>query len=247
MSQDYSGAKETIERVLSGDEFNRGKERTADMDWLKKILDKIGEFLEDVQKKISEWLEKLFSRIHIDFGGGGSAATAKTVAKIIIIVLAAAAAVALTILLIQLLKRGKRRKLGKDEDRELSEYAADPDAALALAQRYRSEGQTRLSFRYLFINLLTELNRREIIKIARYKTNRSYLREAVAALNADETLIKRFFDTFNRTWYGGKSLSAEELDRFFGLRTEVLDIIDGRSADKIDAVSAEGAGDGPDE
>ena len=247
MNQDYSGAQETIERVLSGQEFNRGKGRSADLDWLKKILDKINEFLEAIQKKIAEWLEKLFSRMNINFGEGGGAATALTVAKIIMIVLIAVAVIVLTILIIKLLKRGKRRKLGKEDDRELAEYAENPDAALALAEKYRAEGQTRLSFRYLFINLLTELNKREIIKIARYKTNRSYLKEAVSARNADETIIKLFFDTLNRTWYGGKAVPEAELDRFFEQRTTFLDKIDGRSAKDVKANGAEGAGDGPDE
>ena len=247
MNQDYSGAEETIERVLSGQEFNRGSGRTADLDWLKKILDKINEFFQEIQKKIAEWLSKIFSRMRINFGEGGSASKATAIAKIIMIVLAVIAVAALTILIIKLLKHGKRRKLGKEDDRELSEYAADPDSALALAEKYRTEGQTRLSFRYLFINLLTELNRREIIKIARYKTNRSYLREAVSAKNADETLIKLFFDTFNRTWYGGKALSADELDTHFGQRTVILDKIDGRVANDVKAVGTEGAGDGTDE
>ena len=247
MNQDYSGAEETIERVLSGQEFNRGKGRDADLDWLKKILDKINEFFEAIQKKIAEWLEKLFSRMHINFGEGGSATKAMTVARIILIVLIVIAVVALTILIIKLLKRGKRRKLGKEDDRELAEYAEDPDAALALAGKYRAEGQTRLSFRYLFINLLTELNRREIIKIARYKTNRSYLREAVSAKDADETLIKLFFDTFNRTWYGGKALPADELDRLFEQRTVILDKIDGRAVKDVKVDGTEGAGDGTDE
>ncbi|MBO4326590.1 MAG: hypothetical protein J5950_04910 [Clostridia bacterium] len=226
MSYNYSSAEETIERVLSGKEFNRGEKRQVNLEWLKEILDKISEFFNKIMRAISEWLDKLFSRLHISFGESGDAKGAKTAAKIIVVVLIIAAIIALTILVIKLLKHGKRKKLAAAEDRELAEYSQNPDAALALAEKYRAEGQTRLSFRYLFINLLTEMNKREIIKIARYKTNRSYLREAQTSSKADMALVKPFFDTFNRVWYGGKALGSGELDRFFENRTAILEKAD---------------------
>ena len=232
MNADYTEAKKAIEEVLSRDEFNRGKERQIDMTWLKKILDKIAEFLSKIWEKINEWLEKLLSRMHINFGSGSGAEGAKTAAKIIMIILIVAVIVVVTILLIKVFRRGKIKKMIAAEDKELAEYSHDPDAALTLAEKYRAEGQTRLSFRYLFINLLTELNKREIIRIARYKTNRSYMKEAAASSKTNVADIRPFFDTFNRVWYGGRSIGGAELDGFFEKRTAILDRLDEKAGGK---------------
>ena len=230
MNGSYQEAEKVIEEVLSRSEFNRSKERQINLDWLKKILDKIQEFFSKILKAINEWLEKLLGRLNLNFGGGGGDATAaKTIAKIIIITLIVAAIIAIIIVFIKILRRGKIRKMISEEDRELAEYSHDPDAALALAEKSRAEGQTRLSFRYLFINLLTELNKREIIKIARYKTNRSYMKETLGSGREGTEKVKPFFDTFNRVWYGGKKIGMTELDNFFRERTTILGLIDGRT------------------
>lgn len=221
-----------IDEVLARDEFNGGSDRVG-VNWLVEIIKKIYKFLEDLFKKFWEWLSKLLEKLHFNFGGAGEGAkTIEVIAKIVIIVLGAAALVLLTLLIIRLL-RGRRKKIAElEESEELAAFASDPDAAFQLAQRFRAEGDCRMAFRYLFINLLTEFNRREVIRIAKYKTNRSYLREAEASGKIDSGAVSPFFNTFNRVWYGGKPLKSEALEEFFEKRTAVLASIDAGSGEK---------------
>lgn len=222
-----------IDEVLSRDEFNRTRRR-VDASWISKIAKAILKFINDLLEKIWKWFIKLIRKLFgIDFGtAGGNAKTVEVIAKIVIAVLAVAAVVLITMLIIRLLRGRKLKAEEAADNEELASFASDPDAALALAERYRAEGNVRMSFRYLFINLLTEFNRLEIIKIAKFKTNRSYLREAEASGRIDIRAVTPFFNTFNRVWYGGKDLKSEALDEFFEERKSLLAAVEPKPAEK---------------
>ena len=88
-----------------------------------------------------------------------------------------------------------------------------------------------MSYRYLFINLLTEFNRREVVRIAKYKTNRMYRREAVSSGKVQNGEISPFFSSFDTVWYGFRNLPEDELNTFFTAREAVLFKIDSVSED----------------
>lgn len=223
-------AGEIIDEIMSGSEFNRSGS-SIDVSWLKPIL----EWINEIRQKVMEWLgrllEKLFSLLNFK-GGGGGGGGAKTVATVVLIVLGAAVLTGFIILAVKLaktLKKKKKRDMLTEED--LLEFSEAPDAALELARKFRGEGDFRMAYRYLFINLLTELNRREVIRIARYKTNRFYMREAVNSGRVEYGEIAPFFSCFDRVWYGFKNIKQDELDRFFTARDAILFKIDSAVSD----------------
>lgn len=219
-------AGEIIDEILSRPEFN-GEEGQVDLSFLQPFFEKIQDLLREVLDWLGDLIQRLLSRFSfsgIDGSGGG----AKTVAAVILIVLGVGLVAALSVLLIKILKKSSAKKKDRQTNEDLDRYADAPDEALALAFRYRDEGNLRFACRYLFINLLTELNAREIIRISRSKTNRMYLREALSKGAVEEARLAPFFRVFERVWYGSKPISAEELDRLFRERDLLLDAFEER-------------------
>ena len=221
-------AGEIIDEIMSGSEFNRSGSR-VDVSWLRPIL----EWISDIYQKVMEWLQRLLERLfsRINFAGLGAAANgARIAATIVIAVLVLLLVIGLTVIIIRLVKNKKPKRDAITEE-DLLEFSETPDLALELAEKYRVAGDYRMSYRYLFINLLTEFNRREVVRIAKYKTNRMYRREAVSSGKVQNGEISPFFSSFDTVWYGFRNLPEDELNTFFTAREAVLFKIDSVSGD----------------
>lgn len=219
-------AGDIIDEILSRPEFN-GEKGQVDLSFLQPFFEKIHDLLREVLDWLGDLIQRLLSRFSFS-GIGGSGGGAKTVAAVILIILGAGLVTALSVLLIKILKKSSVKKKDRLTNEDLDRYADAPDEALALALRYRDEGNLRFACRYLFINLLTELNAREVIRISRSKTNRMYLREALSKGTVEEDRLAPFFRMFERVWYGSKPISAEELDRLFRELDLLLDAFEER-------------------
>lgn len=82
-----------------------------------------------------------------------------------------------------------------------------------LAGRIQSaceQGDYRLAFRYQYIAFLHALERRGLLKLARYKTNLHYRREL--AKTPVSNLFTRMADTFEYTWYGEYPITRPQYD-----------------------------------
>ena len=88
---------------------------------------------------------------------------------------------------------------------------------LALAHELAGTGELRLALRALYLASLAHLARREFIRPALHKSNRDYELEVHRRARGIPALSETFADTvraFERSWYGGRAVSAEHLAQF---------------------------------
>jgi hypothetical protein len=88
------------------------------------------------------------------------------------------------------------------------------DDWLRLARDLASKGEFRLALRALYLASLAHLARRELIVLARFKSNREYERELARRARAVpqlKTLFAENVSAFDRVWYGRHQATAELL------------------------------------
>jgi hypothetical protein len=117
---------------------------------------------------------------------------------------------------IKILKsKGWNKKIKSITEEEIDSFVKDTDLPYTLAEQYKKEGDFRLSLRYLYISLLIQLNKKEIIKIDKSKTNRQYLREVKENQSDIHEVFGEFTDIFAYHWYGYRTTTPEILDIWF--------------------------------
>jgi len=204
-------ARKIIEGVLSRKEFQ--KPVSADLSWLEGIRKFFSELISKIIEFLLGILEKLFGNIKFDpnFLQGKASGTV-TLVKIVVVCFIAVIIVLLIIIGIKTFLRISSNKKIDDEDYdEIESFIENTDAPRELAQRYESEGNFRLAFRYLYIALLINLNTREIIHIEKAKTNRQYLKEI---RENEPKIIDNFIpftEAFAFYWYGKRTIDKEKL------------------------------------
>jgi hypothetical protein len=103
-------------------------------------------------------------------------------------------------------------------DLTADEVAADQlpeDAWLVLARDLIARGDLRLALRALYLAVLAHLGERQIISIARHKSNLEYQRELRRRRPAQADLIRAFAETvgsFERAWYGMHEVSRDIIE-----------------------------------
>jgi Domain of unknown function (DUF4129) len=88
---------------------------------------------------------------------------------------------------------------------------------LALAADFISQGEPRLALRALYFASLADLERRQLLTIARHKSNLDYLRELGRRAHAHpalQTLFGENVAAFERVWYGFHEASLETVTLF---------------------------------
>lgn len=88
---------------------------------------------------------------------------------------------------------------------------------LARARELMAAGDLRLALRALYLASLAHLSQRELIAIARFKSNREYERELRRRARTRADLIEAFSQnvtTFESAWYGMHEVTREILDGF---------------------------------
>ena len=91
------------------------------------------------------------------------------------------------------------------------------DGWLALARELMQSGQFRLSLRASYLASLAHLGHRELIRLAKYKSNRDYDRELQRRARANPALLTAFdhnLAAFERAWYGDHEVTPATLGDF---------------------------------
>lgn len=89
----------------------------------------------------------------------------------------------------------------------------------ALARELMGRGELRLALRAYYLATLANLAERNLIALARFKSNRDYERELQRRGHALAILLGLFSDNlfiFERVWYGLHEVTPEMLDHFAG-------------------------------
>jgi hypothetical protein len=183
-------------------------------EWLKKIFQSIGDFF-----------DKLFRRRGAP-GAGKFAFSAHGFLYIFI-----ALALLIIGLLVWLLWRMRSRTASAEM--EATPAAPVPDLAsedvagdelpvdgwTKLALELLERGELRLAMRAFYFSSLAHLAARNLVSIAKFKSNRDYERELLRRSHALPDLTKTFAENvsvFDRVWYGLHEINADLLQQFRG-------------------------------
>ncbi len=91
------------------------------------------------------------------------------------------------------------------------------DGWLRMMQDLLNAGELRLALRAAYLATLAHLAQRELLAIARYKSNRDYQRELQRRARSREALLAAFeenLQAFERSWYGQHEVTRDLLARF---------------------------------
>lgn len=91
------------------------------------------------------------------------------------------------------------------------------DGWLVLAREHASRGELSLALRAAWLAGLAHLGQRELIRIARHKSNRDYERELRRRARDRAPLLAAFDDNLlsvERSWYGRHEVSADSFEAF---------------------------------
>lgn len=171
----------------------------------------------DIWESIQEWVREFFDysqpNREIRVYSGLNSSSFQTVAKVLLVLTASVLLFLLVRLITKRLYMSKKIKFA--EFPRVSDYLSRPEDALNKYSECMTAKEYSKALRFLFIALLLELDRRKIIKIAKWKTNRMYLREIRLK---DETLavsVQEFVNLFDECCYGNRNIDEASVSRWF--------------------------------
>ena len=198
------------------------------------FFEKIGDLIRDWGAKFYHWLEKILgkltppSRPPTPGTSTGNSYGSILFLQMLLYVLAAAVILALGFLLYRLWRnRGARPNtaltgeaiqiLPDVADENVRADQLPEDGWASLARDLLARGEFRLAMRAYYLAALAQLAARNLISIARFKSNRDYERELRRRAHAFPHLSAAFGDClliFERTWYGLHAADRELVGQF---------------------------------
>lgn len=192
-------------------------------DLLARMARAVLRFIRALLDKIEGFFDRMFPAPASGGGGGGWLSALKNIMYVLLAVCVAA--------LVAMAIHAWRKNRGEPVTATPAEMPAAPDLEdeslrptdmaedewIALARDLTARGEFRLAMRAMFLAALSWLARHNFIAVARFKTNRDYLREvarrahsAPAVLGAFEQCIARF----EGVWYGARQATPELAEEF---------------------------------
>jgi len=176
--------------------------------------------------KAADWLrEKIFGKRSAHESGSRGMAW-MVVPQVLILILLTIVACVVAVLFYRMWKRRGARKAVESTpvpsvpdlaDENVSASELPEDDWLKLARELMGKGELRLALRALYLGSLAHLAYREMIRIARFKSNRDYeleLRRRGRALPELHSAFAENVGIFERVWYGLHEVTQEALQRF---------------------------------
>lgn len=198
--------RDTLFEILKRREFNQTTEESP-----------VNKALRQMIEGIWEWIKQLFQKYSpkrpLQFDPDTFNTELITVLKIVLI---AAAAVFLFFIIRIIIKRVYipiKRKKGSAYD--ANEYLEKPDEVLSRIKELMAQKEYTMAFCFLFVAVLLELDKKKILKIEKWKTNRMYIREIKQnAVEMFETM-REFSASFNRCCYGGRKMDEDGIKTWY--------------------------------
>jgi hypothetical protein len=214
----------SIERVLERREYAWRLPRKADAEpekgWVASFFSKVRQWFVDVGQKINEWFKSDHEQPQ-KMRGGFSPPFARSA----LWVLLGIAIVGGLWLVIRARRRPAEEVISATAvetvpDLHSESVTADQlpeDRWLQLARELLERGELRLALRAFYLACLALLGRRELLSIARHKSNLDYRRELKRRASQRRELLGAFEEnvvSFERVWYGRAEVTSEVVDRF---------------------------------
>lgn len=200
--------------------------------WLAAQLYELGGAIRDLAKDFAEWVEKLFQRLEPpkvrtrdNTDASGFFEGISSVLSIGLILLVAALGAWLALLIYRKYRGGGSKEEGDTAVTEIVDLRSEDivasqlpeDEWLRLAREQMEKGDRRLAVRALFLASLAKLGDEELIRIARFKSNRDYRRELSRKARGWEALNDAFaanIQLFERAWYGWHEVGEDTVEEF---------------------------------
>jgi hypothetical protein len=197
----------------------KGIEQEKSEGVIEEFVNKAGQLIRDWIQNTVKWLLKLLRKIfsgHRNSDSSSSSGTGWiTSLQLLVYALAAAVIIALAIFIIRLVRNRERpmatttgEAIAPVPDLTDENIRADQlpeDGWTKLARELLERGEFRLAMRAFYLAGLAHLATRNLISIARFKSNREYERELHRRAHAIPNLPPLFGETissFERVWYG---------------------------------------------
>jgi hypothetical protein len=199
-----------------------------------RFLDKVGKLLRKWIRATLEWLMKWLDKLFRPplprslTSSTGSGYGWIMLLQILLYGLVAAMLSALAILLYRVWRARRRTAVLISEPIQPAPDLADEnvhagqlpeDGWLSLGRELLGRGEFRLALRAFFLASLAHLAARDLIRLARFKSNHDYERELGRRGHSIPDLLPVFADnllSFERIWYGTHEAGRETVDRFVG-------------------------------
>jgi hypothetical protein len=197
---------------------------------LTRFFQKISALLRKATEAIMDWLEKilrkLFGHRSSSPGAHGSGEGWMTASQLLIFVLLVIVVCSLVLLVYRLLLRPRQPALTVSEpiqpvpdlaDENVGADQLPEDGWTKLARELLERGEFRLAMRAFYLASLAHLAERNLISIARFKSNHDYERELRRRAHSFPDLLAVFGDNltlFERIWYGLHEVNGETVDHF---------------------------------
>jgi len=229
-----------IEQVVNGREYTwrQPREKPPEDDakkgflstFVKGMLTTLRQWAVTVVKRSAEaleWLiEKIFGRSRSMPGRDGSGTGWMTSLQLLVWILLALVACAAAIFFWRVWKRRRQTTEALSEtvapipdltDENVVASQLPEDEWMKLARELLGRGESRLALRAFYLASLAHLAQREMICIAKFKSNRDYeheLRRRARAQPGLQTAFAENVTVFDRVWYGMHEVTADALRLF---------------------------------
>lgn len=195
-----------------------------------RFFDKVGAMLRKWARAVldwlGDWLRKLFRHVPTHSDSGTSGYGWIEALYILLYGLVAVALAALAILLYRVWRDRRSPAVVASEpiqpvpdinDENVGADQLPEDGWAKLARELLDRGELRLALRAFYFASLSHLAARNLISVARFKSNRDYARELHRRGHSFTDLLSMFGDnleSFERIWYGLHEVNRELVDRF---------------------------------
>lgn len=194
---------------------------------VKKAMMKVARAIRDCLRWIINWMDEIFGgRKKASDGNEGSGSGWMTTTQLLVFVLIALVASVLVILFWRMWKQRSRTQTVVAQPVAAQPNLADENVTasqlpenewLKLARELMEKGDVRLALRAFYLAGLAHLAEREMLSIAKSKSNREYeveLRRRARALPDLQAAFGQNVTIFDRVWYGMHEVTQEALQNF---------------------------------
>ena len=194
-------------------------------DMFRKWAHAVGHWLNQVLRAIGDWLNKLLGRNKTSYAG--SSGSWGTPVELLLWALLAVVACGLAIFLYRV---WRDRSISRTtvaaqaivsvpdlRDENVGADQLPEDEWMKLGRELLARGELRLAMRAFYLASLSHLAARNLISIARFKSNREYERELLRRGHSFPELLSMFgqnISVFEAIWYGMHDVSPDSVNQF---------------------------------
>lgn len=206
--------KKKLSDILSSSQFREGNARP---DFITQLREKIYELIMDLLEKLN-----IGRRLGGIFGNSAVSSVGVTVLKIAALIVVVGIVIVITYFLVKNIKRSKAlKKKGKD-DAQFLNTVKDPDILLSKVEEFIQKEDYNNALRFLYLSILIRLNKTNVIRLNKSKTNKQYLNEIRENKENIYDYMLQLTNAFNRHWYGNFILYKDEFYRLYDLYNSIF-------------------------